>query len=113
MMEWGALALAMLLITALVAQLVRVWKQGGFEPKKEEAVLEGDIPSQKRKRVPIQEPRGRKEGSGQARPARDAFTARRPPTFRIDTHARNMRRGIVLMTILEPCRGVNPFVFRD
>ncbi|NGZ97209.1 MAG: hypothetical protein CV089_14005 [Nitrospira sp. WS110] len=112
-MEWGELALGVLLITALVAQLVRVWTQREFEPKKEEAVLEVDIPSQKSKRVPIQEPRGRNERSGQARPARDAFTARRLPTFRIDTHARNMRRGVILMTILEPCRGVNPFVFRD
>jgi hypothetical protein len=112
MMSRGELALAAVLIVAMVAQLVRVWKQRGFESKKEETVLGVDIPFQKSKRIPIQEPRGQSERPGLARPARDAFTARRPPTFRIDANARSMRHGIILMTILEPCRGVNPFEFR-
>lgn len=111
-MSGGELALAVLLIAALSAQLVRVWKQRGFEPKEEEADREVNILLQESKRIPSREPRGPSEQPGLARPAMEVFTARRPRTLRIDANARTMRRGIILMTILEPCRGVNPFVFR-
>jgi len=72
-----------------------------------------EIPFQKSKRIPIQEPRGQSEEPGLARPARDAFTAKQPPAFRIDANARTMRRGIILMTILEPCRGAKPFMWQE
>lgn len=111
-MSGGELALAVLLIAAMVAQLARVWKQRGFEPKEEEADREVNILLRESKRIPLREPRGPSEQPGLARPAMEAFTTRRPRTLRIDAKARTMRRGIILMTILEPCRGVNPFVFR-
>jgi hypothetical protein len=113
MMEWGELALAVLLITALVAQFVRVWKQGGFEPREEEADRGVNTLLQESTRIPVREPGGPTEQPGLAQPATDAFTTRRPRTSHIDVNTRSMRRGIILMTILEPCRGVNPFVFRD
>lgn len=112
MMNWGELALAVLLITALVAQLVRVWKQRGFEQKEERADREVSTSFQARKPIPIREPRGPSEQPGPARPVTEAFTARHPRISHIDVNTRSMRRGIILMTILEPCRGVNPFVFR-
>ncbi len=115
MMEWGELALAVLLITALVAQLVRAWKQRGFEPRKEEAGREVSILLQESKQISVRELRVPSEQPGLPRPATDVFTARRPRisrAFRMDVNTCTMRRGIILMTILEPCRGVNPFVFR-
>jgi len=115
MTTWGELALAVLLITALVAQLARVWKQRGFEPKEEEVDREVSTFFQESRRIPLREPRGLSEQPGLAGPATDAFTARRPHisrAFPMDVNTRTMRRGIILMTILEPCRGVNPFVFR-
>ena len=113
MMEWGELALAMFLITALVAQLVRVWKQRGFEPREEEADREVSALIQESKRIPVREPGGPTEQPAPARLATDAFTIRRPRPSHIDVNTGSMRRGIILMTILEPCRGVNPSVFRD
>lgn len=113
MMNWGELALAVLLITALVAPLVRVWKQRGFEQKEEEADREVITRLQESKRIPVHKPRDPSEQPDLARPGMEAFSARHPRTVRIDANARSMRRGIILMTILEPCRGVNPFVFRD
>ncbi len=116
MMEWGELVLAVLLITALVAQLVRVWKQGGFEPREEESDREVSTILQESTRIPVREPGGPTEQPGLARPATEAFTARRPHISRMfcnEANPQTMRRGIILMTILEPCRGVNPLVFRD
>jgi len=112
MMSWGELTFAVLLLAAMAAQLVRVWKQREFEPREEEADREVSI-LQESKRIPVREPGGPSEQPGLARPATDAFTTRRPRTSHIDVNTRSMRRGVILMTILEPCRGVNPFVFRD
>ncbi|MDH4088116.1 MAG: hypothetical protein OEV71_10630 [Nitrospira sp.] len=111
MMSGEELVLAVLLIMAVVAQFVRVWKQRGFEPKEEEADRVVNILLQESKRIPVREPGGLTQQPGLARPATEAFSARRPPTFRIDANARTMRHGIILMTILGPCRGVNPFEF--
>jgi len=113
MMSWGELAFVVFLITALVAQLVRVWKQRGFEPKEEEADREVITLLQESKPIPVREPRGPSEQPGLARPVTEAYTARRLRILYMDANTRTMRRGIILMTILEPCRGVNPFVFRS
>ncbi len=112
MMIWGELALAVLLITALVVQLVHVWKQREFEPKKEEADGEVIPLLQERTPIPLREPRGPREQPGPSRPTTETFAARRHRIPHMDTNTRTMRRGIILMTILEPCRGINPFVFR-
>ncbi len=116
MMSWGTLAFTVLLITALVAQLARVWKQRGFESREEEADRKVNTLLQESQRIPVREPGVPSEQPSQARPATEVFTARRPHIsrmFRMEANPHTMRRGIILMTILEPCRGVNPFVFRD
>ena len=113
MMSWGTLAFTVLLITALVAQLARVWKQRGFESREEEADRKVNTFLQESQRIPVREPGVPSEQPGLARPTTEAFTAIRLRTSHIDVDTRSMRRGIILMTILEPCRGVNPFVFRD
>jgi hypothetical protein len=114
-MTWEQLVVPVFLVLALVAQLMRVWKQRGLEQKEEEVDRKVVTRLQESKRTPVREPRGPSEQPGLARRATEAFTARHPHisrTFRMDANTRTMRRGIILMTILEPCRGVNPFEFR-
>ena len=114
-MTWEQLVVPVLLVLALVAQLMRVWKQRGFEQKEEEADREVITRIQDSKRIPVREPRGSSEQPDLTRPATEALTTRRPHIsrmFRMEANPHTMRRGIILMAILEPCRGVNPFVFR-
>ena len=111
-MTWEQLVIPVLLVLALVAQLMRVWKQRGFEQKEEEADREVITRIQDSKRIPVREPRGSSEQPDLTRPATEALTTRRLRTSHIDLNTRSMRRGIIFMTILEPCRGVNPFEFR-
>ncbi|MDR4465202.1 MAG: hypothetical protein MRJ66_13130 [Nitrospira sp.] len=112
MMEWEGLVLALLLITALVVQFVRALKQRKVEPTEKES--DGDVNTVRyeSKRIPVRKAQGPGEQPGSARRIRNALAARRSRTSHIDVDTRSMRRGIVLMTILDPCRGVNPYVFR-
>lgn len=113
-MTWEQLVVPVLLVLALVAQLMRVWKQRGFEQKEEEAEADREVITrlQGSKRTPLRKPRDPSEQPDLARPGMEAFSTRHPHRVRIDANARSMRRGIIFMTILEPCRGVNPFEFR-
>jgi hypothetical protein len=111
-MTWEHLVIPVLLLLAMLAQRMRVWKQRGFEQKEEEVDREAITRLQESQRIPVRKPRGSSEQSDLARPATEAFTTRRLRTSHIDLNTRSMRRGIILMTILEPCRGVNPFEFR-
>ncbi|MDH5740561.1 MAG: hypothetical protein OEY77_09580, partial [Nitrospira sp.] len=110
-MTWEQLVVPVLLVLALVAQLMRVWKQRGFEQKEEEADREVITRLQESKRTPVREPHGSSEQPDLTRPATEALTTRCLRTSHIDLNTRSMRRGIIMMTILEPCRGVNPFEF--
>jgi hypothetical protein len=64
------------------------------------------------KQIPVRELRAPREHPGAPRPAMNTFAARRPRASHTEVNVRSLQRGIVLMTILEPCRGINPFVFQ-
>ena len=102
----------LVLVAAVLVQLVRVLKRT-FEDKQEEEGQSASIPLPDIKRVRRRESRGPSEQQGVTRPVMEAFPATRRPSRRIEASAPNMRQGIILMTILEPCRGCNPFVFRS
>lgn len=107
-MTWEQLVIAVLLILALMVQLMRVLK-GTVEEEQGDEAEGASIPMAMKRRVPIRESRGPSEESLVARPAMEEFPATRRRWPRIAADAWDMRRGIVLMTVLGPCRGLEPY----
>ena len=105
-MTWEQLVVPVLLVLALLVQLMRVLKGTVEEAQGNEAEA-ASIHLSMTKRVPILESRGPSDEPPVARPAMDAFpaTRRRRPRVRL-LHMQEARRGIVLMAVLGPCRGL-------
>ena len=106
-MTWEPLVIPVLLVLALLVQLLRAIKgtveeaQGG-EP---EAIAS---PVAITKEAPIRESRGPGAEPHNKRPAMERFPTVRRRRPRIAADVQAMRRGIVLMAVLGPCRGLEP-----
>jgi len=104
-MTWEQLVIPVLLVLALLVQLMRMLKGTVEEAQGDETEATG-IPVAMKRRVPIRELRGPSEAPRVVRPAMEAVPATRRGRAHITANARAMRRGIVLMAVLGPCRGV-------
>ena len=105
-MTWEQLVVPVLLVVAMLVQLMRVLK-GTVEEAQGDETEAASIPMATKRRVPILESGGPSDEPLVARPAMDAFpaTRRRRPRVRL-SHMQEARRGIVLMAVLGPCRGL-------
>ncbi|CAE6740424.1 hypothetical protein [Nitrospira defluvii] len=99
--------IAMLLVLALLVEFIRRLKGTVEEAHGDEAEVVS-IPVAMKKRIPIRALRGPIELPRVVRPAMEADPAARRERPRITANARAMRRGIVFMAVLGPCRGLEP-----
>ena len=106
-MTWEQLVIPVLLVLALVAQRMRM-RKGTVEEAQGDEAEATSVPVAMKKRVPIRESRGPSEAPRIVRPATDAGPAARRWQPQVVATARDMRRGIVLMAVLGPCRGLEP-----
>ena len=104
-MTWEQLVIPVLLVLALLAQRMRMRKRAVEEAQGDEAEA-ASVPVALKKRVPIRESRRPSEAPRIVRPATDAAPAARRRQPQVAATARDMRRAIVLMAVLGPCRGV-------
>lgn len=107
-MTWEQLVIPVLLVLALLAQRMRMRKRT-VEAAQGEEVEATSVPAVMKKRVPIRESRGSSEAPRIVRPAAGARHAARRWQPQVKATARDMRRGIVLMAVLGPCRGREPY----
>ncbi len=106
-MTWEQLVIPVLLVLALLVQRMRMRKETVEETQGDEAEA-ASVPVAMKKRVPIREPRGQSEVPRIVRSARVARPVARRWQPQVAATARDMRRGIVLMAVLGPCRGLEP-----
>ncbi|HEU4505720.1 MAG TPA: hypothetical protein VFR79_12860 [Nitrospira sp.] len=106
-MTWEQLVVPVLVVLALLVQLMRMLK-GTVEETQGEEVEATSIPVAMKRRVPVRKSRGLRETPRTERPAMEAFPAARRRQLLIAATAPDMRRGIILMTVLGPCRGLEP-----
>lgn len=106
-MTWEQLVIPVLVVLALLAQRLRRRKETVEESQGDEAET-ARVPVATNKRVPIRELPGPSEAPRIVRPATDARSAVRRWQPRVAATAQAMRRGIVLMAVLGPCRGLEP-----
>jgi len=106
-MTWEQLVIPVLLVLALLAQRMRM-KKGALEEAQGNEPKMASVPAVMKKRVPIRESRRPSEVPRVVRSATDASPAARRWQPQVVATARDMRRGIVLMAVLGPCRGLQP-----
>jgi len=106
-MTWEQLVIPVLLVLALLVQVMRMLK-GTIEEAQGDETRATGIPAAMKRRVPIRDLRGPREAPRVERPAVEAFPTVLRQRPRIAADARAMRRGIVLMAVLGPCRGLEP-----
>ena len=107
-MTWEQLVIAVLLILALMVQLMRVLK-GTVEDEQADEAEAVSMPVAIKRRAPIRESCGPSDEPRVARSAMEEFPATRCRRPRVAADARGMRRGIMLMAVLGPCRGLKPY----
>lgn len=105
-MTWEQLVIPVLLVLALLVQLMRMLQGTVGEAQGDETEAAG-IPVAITRAVPIRELRGPSEAPRVVRPAVEAVPATRRgrPCLRLSS-IQEARRGIVLMAVLGPCRGL-------
>ena len=106
-MTWEQLVIPVLLVLALLVQRMRM-RNGTVEEAQGDEAETASVPVAMKKRVPIRGSRRPSEAPRIVRPATDASPAARRWQPRVTATARDMRRGIVLMAVLGPCRGREP-----
>lgn len=106
-MTWEQLVIPVLLVLTLLVQLMRMLKGTVEEAQGDEAET-ASVPVAMKRRVPIRELRGPSEAPRVVRPAMEAVPATRRGRARITANSRAMRRGIMLMAVLGPCRALEP-----
>lgn len=106
-MTWEQLVIPVLLVLALLAQRMRM-RNGTVEEAEGNEPKMASVPVATKKRVPIRESRRPREAPRVVRSATDASPAARRWQPQVVATARDMRRGIVLMAVLGPCRGFQP-----
>ena len=107
-MTWEQLVVPVLLVLALVAQLMRM-RKGTVEETQGDEAEAANVPVAMKKRVPIRELRRPSEAPRLVRSATGTRPAVRRWQPQVAATARDMRRGIVLMAVLGPCRGLEPY----
>ncbi|MBK9305713.1 MAG: hypothetical protein IPM58_01150 [Nitrospira sp.] len=106
-MTWEQLVLPVLLVLALLVRRLRM-RKGTDEEAQGDGVEPASVPVAMDTRVPIRGSRRLSEAPRVVRLATDASPAARRWQPRVTATARDMRRGIVLMAVLGPCRGREP-----
>jgi hypothetical protein len=106
-MTWEQVVIPVLLVLALLAQRMRM-RKGTVEEAQGDEVEAVSVPVATPKRVPIRDSRRPSEALRIVRPTTDARPAVRRGQPQVVATARDMRRGIVLMAVLGPCRGLEP-----
>jgi hypothetical protein len=106
-MTWEQLVIPVLLVLALLAQRMRM-RNGSVEEAQGNEPKMTSVPVATKQRVPIRESRRPREAPRVVRSATDASPAARRWQPQVVATARDMRRGIVLMAVLGPCRGLQP-----
>jgi len=106
-MTWEQLVIPVLLVLALLAQRMRM-RNGAVEEAQGNEPKIASVPVATKKRVPIRESRRPREAPRVVRSATDSSPAARRWQPQVVATARDMRRGIVLMAVLGPCRGLQP-----
>jgi len=106
-MTWEQLVIPVLLVLALLVQRLRM-RNGTVEEVQGNEPKMASVPVATKKRVSIRESRRPSEAPRVVRSATDASPAARRWQPRVTATARDMRRGIVLMAVLGPCRGREP-----
>lgn len=106
-MTWEQLVVPVLLVLALLVQRMRMRKETLEEARGNEAET-ASVPVATKRRVPIRESRRPSEAPRIVRPATDTCPAARRRQPQVTATALDMRRGIVLMAVLGPCRGLEP-----
>lgn len=103
-MTWEQLVLPVLLVLVLLVRRLRM-RKGTDEEAQGDEVEPASVPVAMDTRVPIREPRRLGEVPRRVRLATDPSPAGRRWQPRVAVNLRDMRRGIVLMAVLGPCRG--------
>lgn len=103
-MTWEQLVLPVLLVLALLVRRLRMRKRTDEKAQGDE-VEPASVPVAMNMRVPIRESRRPSEAPRIVRSATDPSPAGRRWQPRVAANPRDMRRGIVLMAVLGPCRG--------
>jgi hypothetical protein len=106
-MTWEQLVIPVLLVLAWVVQRMRMRKGTVEEAQSDEPEM-ASVPVAMKQRVPILISRRPSESPHIVRSATDASPAARRWKPQVAATARAMRRGIVLMAVLGPCRGLKP-----
>jgi hypothetical protein len=106
-MTWEQLVIPVLLVLALLVHRMRM-RKGTVEEAQGDEVEAASVPVAMKKRVPIRESRRPSEAPRIVRPTTDARPAARRWQPQVAATAQDMRRGIVLMAVLGPCRGLKP-----
>lgn len=109
-MTWEQLVVPLLLAFALLVQFMRLLK-GRVEEQEGEAAEAAGIPESMKRRVSIRESRGPGVQKLAALPAKKELPAVRRRRLRVVANVKDARRGIVLMTILGPCRASDATMF--
>jgi hypothetical protein len=106
-MTWEQLVIPVLLVLALLVQRMRM-RNGAVEEAQGNEPKMASVPVATTKRVPIRESRRPSEALRVVRSPTDASPATRRRQPQVVATARDMRRGIVLMAVVGPCRGLQP-----
>jgi len=107
-MTWEQLVLPVLLVLALLVRRLRMRKRTDEEAQGDE-VEPASVPVAMNTRVPIRESRRPSEAPRIVRSATDPSPAARRWQPQVAANPQDMRRGIVLMAVLGPCRGREPW----
>lgn len=107
-MTWEQLVVPVLLVLALLVRRLRMRKRTDEEAQGDEGEP-ASVPVAMNTRVPIRESRRPSETPHRVRLATEASPAARRWQPRVAVSSRDMRRGIVLMAVLGPCRGLEPW----
>ncbi len=107
-MTWEQLVIPVLLVLALLVHRMRM-RKGIVEEAQGDEAEATSVPVAMKKRVPIRESRRPSEAPRIVRSATDASPAARRRQPQVAATARDMRRGIMLMAVLGPCRGLEPY----
>ncbi len=109
-MTWEQLVVPVLLVLALLVRRLRMRKRTD-EGAQGDEVEPASVPVAMNTRVPIRESRRPSETPHRVRSATDPSPA--PAARRwepqVAANPQDMRRGIVLMAVLGPCRGLEPW----
>jgi hypothetical protein len=104
-MTWEQLVIPVLLLLVLLVQRLRM-RKGTVEEAQGDEAKATRVPVAMKKQVPVRDSRKPSEAPRIVQPATGASPAAPRWQPRVSATARYMRRGIVLMTVLGPCRGL-------